>query len=180
MKGRVDGLLVGFFPHALALHSDVHPIIGPEEREGGVSAALAAPFCSLRVCLVKARIRRLHVRLKTAPGDLCLRVYPEDHDDEHAPRLAAGGDSVTVGPAGALARRWSAGALEPFLGVLVCRFAEELRCSQSSAGKVAGYPTVSATRVARNRASATRSIYPLQAVRAWFGRVANLRAPRSH
>jgi hypothetical protein len=53
MKGRVDGLLVGFFPHALTLHSDVHPIIGPEEREGGVSAALAAPVCSLRECLVK-------------------------------------------------------------------------------------------------------------------------------
>jgi hypothetical protein len=53
MKGRVDGLLVGFFAHALALHSDVHPIIGPEEREGGVSAALAAPVCSLRACLVK-------------------------------------------------------------------------------------------------------------------------------
>jgi hypothetical protein len=132
MKGRVDGLLVGFFAHALALHSDVHPIIGPEEREGGVSAALAAPVCSLRVCLGKARIRPLHARLETAPGDLCLRVYPEDHDDEHTPRLAAGG---TV-------RRWAplelwpgAGALEhwsPFWG---CSCADSLKnCGAVSRG----------------------------------------------
>jgi hypothetical protein len=61
------------------------------------------------------------------------------------------------------------------LATLVCIFAERLHTRCRASGKLAGYPTVSAARLASSGFRLAEDVYPLQAVRVSSGRASNRR-----